>query len=67
MRKTQRLELLTLEEAAQILCVKKSWIYGRICSGDLPFRYVKVGRYLRFKLQDLEKYIASVTQEVSDP
>jgi excisionase family DNA binding protein len=50
--------LLTPEEAAEILRVKVSWLYQhtRRRSQDLvPF--IKVGRYLRFREQDLLAYI----------
>jgi hypothetical protein len=39
--------LLTAAEVAAILKVPKSWLYGRVHTGDLPFEYMKVGHYLR--------------------
>ncbi len=50
--------LLTPEEAAEILRVKLSWLYQhtrRRSQDRIPF--VKVGRYLRFREQDLVDYI----------
>ena len=50
--------LLTPEEAAEILRVKLSWLYQhtrRRAQDRIPF--VKIGRYLRFREQDLVAYI----------
>ncbi len=50
--------LLTPEEAAEILRVKLSWLYQhtrRRSQDRIPF--IKVGRYLRFREQDLVAYI----------
>ena len=50
--------LLTPEEAAEILRVKLSWLYQhtrRRTQDRIPF--VKIGRYLRFREQDLVAYI----------
>ena len=50
--------LLTPEEAAEILRVKLSWLYQhtrRRTQDRIPF--VKIGRYLRFRKQDLAAYI----------
>ncbi len=50
--------LLTPEEAAEILRVKLSWLYQhtrRRTQDRIPF--VKIGRYLRFRGQDLAAYI----------
>jgi excisionase family DNA binding protein len=50
--------LLTPGEAAEILRVKLSWLYQhtrRRTQDRIPF--VKIGRYLRFREQDLVAYI----------
>ena len=61
MDKTLAIEhLLTPEEAAEILRVKVSWLYQhtrRRTQDRIPF--VKIGRYLRFREQDLMAYIES--------
>ena len=61
MDKTQAINhLLTPVEAAEILRVKLSWLYQhtrRRSQDRIPF--VKVGRYLRFREQDLLAYIES--------
>jgi excisionase family DNA binding protein len=48
-------ELLTLEEAAALLKVPKSWIYERTRRGAIP--HLKLGKYLRFPLADLLRWI----------
>ena len=59
MERTQTIEhLLTPEEAAEILRVELSWVYQhtrRRSQDRIPF--LKVGRYLRFREQDLIAYI----------
>ena len=49
--------LLDVEEVAEVLKVPRSWIYGRIHSSSLPFRYLKVGVYVSFLKSDIEDYI----------
>jgi excisionase family DNA binding protein len=53
-------QLLTPEEAAAILRVKLSWLYQhtrRRSQDRIPF--IKIGRYLRFREQDLAAFIES--------
>ena len=61
MEKTQTIEqLLTPEEAAEILRVKLSWLYQHTRRRNQDrISFVKVGRYLRFRKQDLAAYIES--------
>jgi excisionase family DNA binding protein len=49
--------LLTPDELIAILKVPKSWLYGRIHAGTLPFRYCKVGHYIRFPESAVREYI----------
>ncbi len=49
--------LLTPDEVANILKVPKSWLYGRIHAGTLPFAYCKVGHYVRFPESAVRDYI----------
>lgn len=51
--------LLTLEQAAARLAVPKSWLYGRIHAGTLPFKYVKVGHYVRFQESEIMRFVES--------
>ena len=53
--------LLTVQEAARLLAVSVSTLYGWVWQRRISF--VKVGRALRFDIADLEKFIqASRTQ-----
>jgi excisionase family DNA binding protein len=47
--------LLTVQEAARMLAVSVSTLYGWVWQRRIPF--VKVGRAVRFDLADLEKFI----------
>ena len=51
-------ELLTIEELAATLKVKKSWVYGqgrRRVEDRIP--QVRVGKYLRFKIDDVTAWL----------
>jgi excisionase family DNA binding protein len=51
-------ELLTIEELASLLRVPKGWIYGKTrerSPDTLPF--YKVGKYLRFRLGEVEQWL----------
>ena len=37
--------LLTLDQVAERLQIRKSWFYQRIHSRTLPFRHCKIGQY----------------------
>jgi excisionase family DNA binding protein len=56
-------DLKTLEEATCWLKVKKPWFYQRICSGSLPFPYVKVGNHLRFPAEGIRRWLESQTRD----
>ena len=49
--------LLTLDQVAERLQVRKSWFYQKIHSRTLPFRHCKIGQYLRFLEDDVEQFI----------
>jgi len=53
--------LLTPDEVAQMLAIPKSWVYGRVHSQTLPFPYVKVGFYLRFRESDILEFVQKQT------
>jgi excisionase family DNA binding protein len=42
--------LLTIDEAAALLSVPKSWLYERTRTNSVP--HVKLGKYLRFDRQE---------------
>jgi excisionase family DNA binding protein len=51
-------ELLTLEELAQKLKVRKSWVYSRTRErgpGCLP--RIRCGKYLRFNEEDVKEWL----------
>ena len=50
-------ELWDVNDVTRRLKVRKSWIYARVHSRSLPFPFIKVGHYLRFRRQDIEDYI----------
>jgi excisionase family DNA binding protein len=51
-------KLLTIEQVAEALQVKKSTIYSLVCRKRIP--HVKLtGKILRFKLSELQKWIES--------
>ena len=50
--------LLNVEELADKLKVPKSWIYGQTRECDVEaIPRVKVGKYLRFRLEDVMKWL----------
>lgn len=50
-------KLLTIDELAEVLSVKKSTIYQWVHMGLIP--HIKVGRLLRFREEDIEKWLIS--------
>lgn len=42
---------LTIEEAAELLRVKVSWLYERTRTNEIP--HIKLGKYLRFDREEL--------------
>jgi excisionase family DNA binding protein len=51
------LELLSIPEVCHELAMGKSWVYRRIKSGEIPS--VKLGRNIKVRREDLEKYLRS--------
>jgi excisionase family DNA binding protein len=51
--------LLTVSEVAQLLRVPKSWVYEHVRPSSTPLLpHVKLGKYLRFRRQDIEDFLA---------
>lgn len=48
--------LFTVEELAQVLAMPKSWVYMHAAAGTIP--HVKVGRYVRFRLDEVYAWLA---------
>lgn len=51
-------ELLTPEELADKLKVKRSWVYEQMRRRD-GFPHIRVGRYLRFSYPEVMAFLAS--------
>lgn len=47
--------LMTVADVARLLQVKPRWVYERYEQGLLPG--AKIGRYLRFRTQDIDRYV----------
>lgn len=47
--------LLTVHEVARLLRVRERWLYDATRRGDFPC--VRVGRYLRFRRDEVERWI----------
>ncbi len=62
-RKVKMEKLLTIDELAEVLTVKKSTIYQWVHLGLIP--HIKVGRLLRFKEGGIKKWLASKQVEPS--
>lgn len=56
-------KLLTIDELAEVLSLKKSTIYQWVHLGLIP--HMKVGRLLRFRERDIEKWLSSKQVEPS--
>jgi excisionase family DNA binding protein len=53
----QRL-LLTVEEAADCLCIGRTYMFDLITRGIVPS--VRIGKLRRIRLDDLERYVSSL-------
>lgn len=49
--------LLNAVEVAKISGVPKGWVYDRARTNALPFRMVRIGKYLRFPQSGLKKFL----------
>ena len=50
-------KLLTVEELAEFLNVKRSWIYDKVYQGQLP--HYKLGALLRFDAEEIKLWLKS--------
>ncbi len=55
------MEWLTIQEAAELLRVKVSWIYERTRTNSIP--HVKLGKYLRFDRDELIAWVADFKRD----
>jgi excisionase family DNA binding protein len=49
--------LLTPMQAAELLAVRRSWVYDAARQGELPC--IRVGRHVRFLRSDLERWVSA--------
>lgn len=56
--------LLSEAQAAEMLNVKPGTLSVWRCTRRYPLRYVKVGRFVRYRQSDIEAFLASRTVEV---
>ncbi len=47
--------LMTPRQAAELLSVRVSWVYGAVREGTLPC--VRLGRHIRFMRSELERWV----------
>lgn len=59
MEKANSDRLLTVEEIAHYLNVKKSWIYEQVGKRAIPCK--RIGKYLRFRISEVDLAIAQGT------
>jgi excisionase family DNA binding protein len=50
--------LLTAEQVAALLSVKRSWVYAEARAARIPF--VQLGRYKRFRRQSVLEWVKSL-------
>jgi len=48
---------VSVDELAEFLAVKTSWVYAQTASGSIPC--IRVGRYVRFWMPDVLAWLAS--------
>jgi len=56
-------EFLTIQEISEYLHIKPATLYAKVESGDLP--YYKVGKLIRFKLKDVERWMEGHRRDTS--
>lgn len=56
-KQTKLEQLLTVQQLADLLQVRKSWVYNRRHAHSLPFPTIKVGGFLRFRREDVESWL----------
>jgi excisionase family DNA binding protein len=52
---------ITVDDVADMLSVNKKWVYRHVDSGAIP--HVRIGKLIRFKVEDLEGWLAQYAQE----
>ena len=55
--------LLTVQEVAEMLQVPTSWVYERTRrKGPEKLPHIKLGKYLRFRVQEIERFLDDQTR-----
>ena len=56
-------KLLTPDEAAQVLGVSKNTLCTWRCTGRYPLKYLKIGRAVKYRTNDIELFIAQMQDQ----
>lgn len=54
--------LLNVDEVAELLQVKRSWIYAETRANRIP--HVRLGRYVRYRLDAIERWVHDIEEGV---
>jgi excisionase family DNA binding protein len=57
--------LWTIADVAAFLRVPKSWVYARTSTNTLPFPCLRVGHHVRFRREDVEKFLEREAQKAA--
>lgn len=60
-------KLLTEDEAAKELRMSPATLATWRCTGRYPLRFIRMGRSVRYRMQDLEAFIRSRTVGADEP
>ncbi|MBM7074647.1 helix-turn-helix domain-containing protein [Shewanella sp. 202IG2-18] len=56
-------KLLTPDEAAQVLGVSKNTLCTWRCTGRYPLKYLKIGRSVKYRTNDIESFITQMQNQ----
>ncbi len=59
----EQTKLLTVQQVAEILSVQTSWVYEQARKNKIP--HVRLGKYLRFKMDEIHQYVEAKKTESS--
>ncbi len=54
--------LLTVAQVAELLQVKRSWVYAETRANRIP--HVRLGRYVRYRLDAIERWVHDIEEGV---
>ena len=58
MSEKEKFSLVDVESLAAILGVPKSWIYQRTCRGQAAIPHIKLGKYVRFNVEEVLRFLS---------